>query len=291
MSPSRLVATALLLSAVAAAQEAPSVPAGGGEVALAPSRLEIPIAPGQSRTEVVNVISSGSGNTRVRLLASLGDWALDRSGEIKFSRPGTAKRSATEWMTYSPVEFQVGAGEVHPIRVTVDVPPGTPPGDYTAVMFVEERPPDLKAQGNRKQLRFHFRLAAIFYIQVGQLTKKGSLEALEVDTTVSPLVVVPTLKNSGNSHLRPLHSFEILDVGGKRVASVAESSPGPVLAESEFLPKVKADTALPPGSYTLKYRVDFRDGGKVVEGRKAFTIGGAAAPAAGATKPDAGVKR
>lgn len=252
--------------------EPPKIPGGAGEIALAPSRLEIPLAPGQSRTEVINVISTGDGQSRVRLLASLGDWTLDRAGDIKFSRPGQNRRSATEWMTYSPVEFQVAAGETHPIRVTVDVPAGTPHGDYTAVLFVEERPPDLKPADNRKQIRFHFRLAAILYVQVGTLTRKGSLEALAVETGAGKVTVTPTLKNSGNAHIRPVHSFEILDAAGARVASLAETIPGPVLSNGEFAPPLTVAANLAPGAYTLKYRVDFKDGGKVFEGRKAFTV-------------------
>ncbi len=271
-SPRLLLALLASFPLATLAQEAPPPPPLAGEVALAPSRLELPLAPGQSRTEVVNVISSGSGGGKVRLLASLGDWTLNSAGDIKFGRAGTTPRSATEWMIYSPVEFTVAAGEVHPIRVTVDVPKDTAPGDYTAVLFVEERPQDIKTQADRKQIRFHFRLAAIFYVMVTPLTKQGSLQGLEVTTSTPNLMVVPKLKNQGNSHVRPVHSLEILDKAGKRVAEVAEAAPGPVLGGAEFLPSIAVPASLPPGEYTLKYRVDFKDGGKVVEGRKAFVI-------------------
>lgn len=277
-----LTAYLLTCSALAFAQGAPPE-AGAGEIALAPSRLQLPMKPGESRTEVVHLIASKEISKPVRMLASLGDWTLDRKGEIVFSRPGTNKRSASDWMIYSPVEFVAEGGQAYPIRVTVDVPPETPPGDYTAVLFVEERPSDIKTQPGRKQIRFHFRLAAIFYVMVGELTHKGSLTALEVDASVSPPVITATLKNEGNSLIRPTHSLEVVNSSGERVAQLPESAPGPVLAGAEFAPQLELPSPLSPGSYTVRYRVDFLDGSKVIEGRKAFEV--AAAPDAGAPPP------
>ena len=42
--------------------------------------------------------------------------------------------------------------------------------------------------------------------------------------------------------------------------------PLPVLAGAESKQALRIDTDLPHGTYSVKYRVDFQDGGKAIEG-------------------------
>jgi methionine-rich copper-binding protein CopC len=78
--------------------------------------------------------------------------------------------------------------------------------------------------------------------------------------------VTPTLKNEGNSMIRPLASLKVLDADGKIVADMPEVEPLPILAGSETSQAVRIDKPLAPGTYTVKYRIDFQDGGKATEG-------------------------
>ena len=283
-----LLAAAILSSTALAQPAAPPPPEPArapGEVALAPSRFELLMTPGGSQTVVVNVISSGSAAEPLRLLASLGDWTMTPAGEMQFSEPGSNPRSATPWLIYSPVEFAVEGGQSYPIRVTLDVPKDASPGDHTAVLFVEQRPRDIKTQHGEKQITFHFRLAAVFYVMIQPLTHQGSLTALEATATPAGITLTPTLHNEGNSHLRPVQSFEILDGAEQVVASQAKSETYPVLGGTDYRPALKLDRALPPGEYSLRYHVDFRDGSnKVVEGRKALTVPEAAPAKKAASK-------
>ena len=265
------------LAAPALAQSAPAPaapPARANEIALAPSRFELPIAPGEEQTVVVNVISSGGGPDAkpLRLLASLGDWTLSGSGEVRFDKAGSTPRSATPWMLYSPVELTVKPGQTHPIRVTISVPKDAPPGDHLAVLFVEERPADLKKRTNAKQLMFHFRLAAVFYIMVPPFTTKGSLTGLRAQVSERGLEVVPTLKNEGNTHARPYQSFQVLDSNGNVVLEQQPTESFPVLGGLESIQPLVSANVPPPGEYSVRYRVDFKDGGKVIEGRTKLVI-------------------
>ncbi|MBF5043140.1 hypothetical protein FGE12_12145 [Aggregicoccus sp. 17bor-14] len=274
---------ALLFTVPALAQAPAPAPAETAaprpnELALAPSRFELPIAPGDEQTVVVNVISSGSGTTPLRLRASLGDWALSATGDMSFDKPGTTPRSATPWMLYSPAELSVAPGQTHPVRVTISVPKDAAPGDYTAVLFVEERPADLKQRTNTKQLMFHFRLAAIFYVMVPPFTLKGSLTGLRAEATARGLEVTPSLKNEGNTHLRPVQSFQVVDGSGKVVLEQEPTEAFPVLAGTTTSQALRSQLPA-PGEYSLRYRVDFKDGGKVVEGRTKLVVPAAAPPA------------
>jgi hypothetical protein len=266
-----LTAPPLLLAAPAQA--------AGVEIALSPSRFELPIAPGEERTVVINVISSGGNEGQVRLLATLGDWGMQASGELQYFKPGSTPGSAAPWMVYSPVEFAAKPGATYPIRVTISVPKDATPGDHLAALFVEERPGDLKKRTVGQQINLHFRMAALFYVIVTPASQQGDLTGLNAVATAEGVEVRPKLKNLGNTRLRATHSFQVLDAQGKQVAEFAEAEASVLLAGAEVTQTARAQgLSLPPGEYQVRYRVDFKDGKKVTEGRTRLVVP-AAAPA------------
>ena len=49
-----------------------------------------------------------------------------------------------------------------------------------------------------------YRLATVFYIKVGGLTRKGNFTDLLAQANVNGIVVTPTFRNEGNSVIRPV---------------------------------------------------------------------------------------
>jgi hypothetical protein len=248
-------------------------PADDG-IGVAPARFELPMLPGSEKTVVVNVIyNSVSGEAQpCRLVASLGDWSILNSGEAEYYKAGTQPNSASSWLTYSPAEITALPSKVHPIRVTISVPKDATPGDHLAALFVEARPDNLKVDQNRRQVILRFRMAALFYVMVPQLTKKGSLQNLKTGVSEQGILITPTLKNDGNSHLRPLHSVKILDSAGATVAELPETESVPVLAGAEMSRALMIGKSLGAGAYSIHYRVDFKDGSAVTEGQTELVI-------------------
>jgi hypothetical protein len=251
--------------------------AQGDGIALAPARVELEMQPGSETTFVVNLDyrSAAGGTTKpARIVASLNDWSITRDGRVEFYKANTQPNSASSWIVYSPAETTVAPGSTHSIRVTVSVPPDAAPGDHLAALIVEERPDSIKLNQNARQVVVHYRMASVFYIKVGKLSRRGALENLQAE--VSPkgdaLVVTPTLKNDGNSVLRPTASLKILDSEGKPVIELAESDPLPVLGNSVLSQPTLLEKQLPPGVYTVKYKVDFQDGNRPVEGITDLTV-------------------
>ncbi|MEK6321335.1 MAG: hypothetical protein AABN33_06585 [Acidobacteriota bacterium] len=239
------------------------------DIAISPSRIELPMMPGTEKTVVVNLIYTADvGNGQpTRVIAYLGDWGISQKGKVIFYPAGSQPESACSWLVYSPTEVTVQSGRVHPIRVTVSVPKDAAPGDHLAALFVEPRPETIKLEENRKQLQVKFRLAAVFYIMVPNLTKKGSLASLKSEAGETGIVVTPRLENSGNSHIRPTYSIKVLDHQGKTVVETADTEALPVLAKSEMEMPVTIEKKLPAGNYSVRYRVRFDDGGAITEGQ------------------------
>lgn len=254
-------------------QASTQAPADDG-IGVAPARFELPMLPGSEKTVVVNVIyNSVSGEAQpCRLVASLGDWSILSTGEAEYYKAGTQPSSASSWLTYSPAEITALPSKVHPIRVTISVPKDATPGDHLAALFVEARPDNLKVDQNRRQVILRFRMAALFYVMVPQLTRKGSLQNLKSGVSEQGILITPTLKNDGNSHLRPLHSVKILDSAGATVAELPETESLPVLAGAEMSRALIIPKSLAAGAYSVHYRVDFKDGSAATEGQTELVI-------------------
>lgn len=272
IAPFILIAS-LLAPANPAAQLSFDVPKEDG-IGVAPARFELPILPGTERTVVVNVIyNSASGNAQpCRLVATLGDWTILSDGNAEYYKAGTQPNSACSWLTYSPAEMIALPSRIHPIRVTVSVPKDATPGDHLAALFVEARPDNIKLDENRRQVVLRFRMAALFYIMVPKLAKKGSLQDLRAEASEQGILVMSTLKNEGNTHLRPLHSVKVLDGSGAVVAEMLESESLPVLRGSEISRPLVIQKLLSPGTYSIQYRVNFKDGNPINEGQAELVV-------------------
>lgn len=274
ISNTKMVALLILaLYGIASGQSATSRPDPNapklGDIAISPSRLEFPMAPGKEKTVVVNLIYTFGADAErpTRVVAYLGDWNMSQQGKILFYPAGSKPDSASPWLVYSPTEMTVEPGRIHPIRVTISVPKDATPGDHLAALFVEPRPDNLKLEQNRRRVRVKFRLAAVFYIMVPDLTHRASLVNLKADANENGITVTPRLKNDGNSHVRPTYSIKILDQRGGIVAETADTESLPVLAKSEMEMPVSIEKLLPAGNYSVRYRVSFGDGGALTEGQ------------------------
>jgi len=263
-----LLVTVLCANAQSPKPEATPQKTGNG-ISLAPARLELEMQPGQETTVVVNLDyhSTTENSQPVRIVASLNDWTIDRNGQVQFERANTLPNSASSWLIYSPAETTVIPGNLHAIRVTVSVPKDATPGDHLTALIVEQRPDNIKLLNeNRRQMVIRYRMGAVFYIKVPQLRRQGSLESLRAEATADQVVVTPLLKNAGNSVIRPLTSLKVTDSSGVSVAELPQKESLPVLGGAELLQPLVLETHLAPGTYTVKYRVDFQDGSRPTEG-------------------------
>jgi hypothetical protein len=274
-----LLALAFSTASVGAGNSSGDAPpqATGSGISLAPARVELEMQPGTETTVVVNLDYHGTveSSQPVRIVASLNDWAIKRNGEVEFQKANTLPNSASSWLIYSPAETTVTPGNIHSIRVTISVPKDATPGDHLTALIVEQRPDSIKLNQNRRQVVVRYRMAAVFYIKVPQLTRRGSLENLRAEARSDSVVVIPTLKNQGNSVIRPVTSLKVTDGSGHVVAELPEKESLPVLGGAELVQPVTIENVLTPGVYSVKYRVDFQDGSRPTEGVIDLVVGNA----------------
>lgn len=235
-------------------------------IRLAPARVELELAPGAEATFVLTIESASSVPARERIVVALRDWSMSREGTLAFHSPSTQPRSAAGWILYSPSESVVTPGQSHFVRVTVSVPAGALPGDHLAALVVEPRLESLKHLGREHQMMVRYLMASMIYVKVPGLTRRGTLNGLAAQSRGAQVIITPTLKNEGNTVLRPGSTLQIANSNAEVVAEVRSEEMLPVLAASELSTPITIEKELPPGKYSVRYRVDFRDGDKAEEG-------------------------
>jgi hypothetical protein len=262
-----LAVASAVVSAQSPSPEPTSQPRGNG-ISLAPARFELEMPPGSETTVVVNLDyhSTTESSQPVRIVASLNDWTIDRDGQVQFAKAGTLPGSASSWLIYSPAETTVIPGHLHAIRVTISVPKDATPGDHLSALVIEQRPDNIKVNENLRQMVIRYRMAAVFYIKVPQLRRQGSLESLRAEVKDDQVVVTPLLKNAGNSVVRPLTSLKVTNTSGISVAELPQRESLPLLGGAELIQPLVVETRLAPGTYNVRYRVDFQDGSRPTEG-------------------------
>ena len=258
----------VLVSLVCASAQGPAPQDRTSGISLAPARFELEMQPGSETTVVVNLDyhSTAENSQPVRIVASLNDWTIDRDGQVRFEKANTLPKSASSWLIHSPAETMVIPGNLHAIRVTISVPKDASPGDHLTALIVEQRAENLKLDPNRRQVVIRYRMGAVFYIKVPQLHRRGSLESLRAEATENQVTVTPLLKNDGNSVIRPLTSLKITDSTGAAIAELPQKESIPLLGGSEMMQPMVLEKRLAPGTYNVKYRVDFQDGSRPTEG-------------------------
>jgi hypothetical protein len=157
-------------------------------------------------------------------------------------------------------------GHLHAIRVTISVPKDATPGDHLSALVIEQRPDNIKVNENLRQMVIRYRMAAVFYIKVPQLRRHGSLESLRAEVKDDQVVVTPLLRNAGNSVVRPLTSLRVTNTSGVSVAELPQKESLPLLGGADLIQPLVLETRLAPGTYNVKYRVDFQDGNRPTEG-------------------------
>src|SRR5215211_2300859 len=262
----------LFITVVCVSAQSPSPAAttnpGGSGISVAPARFELEMQPGSETTVVVNLDyhSTTENSQPVRIVASLNDWTIDRDGQVQFQKANTLPNSASPWLIYSPAETTVTPGNLHAIRVTISVPKDATPGDHLTALIIEQRPDNLKLNENRRQMVIRYRMASVFYIKVPQLHRQGTLESLRAEAKGDQVIVTSLLKNAGNSVIRPLTSLKVTNSSGIAVVELTQKESLPVLGGAELMQPLVLETRLAPGTYNVKYRVDFQDGSRPTEG-------------------------
>ena len=160
---------------------------------IQPARYEFAVDAGTSKTIPVTVRNLGTGPTHV--VATLSDLAMNETGQVRFTAPGSIKYSAGRWSAVNPREFDLAPGAFQQVRYSVGVPSGAR-GEYTTLILFTTRPPRKPGGFGVAQS-----VASRMYVVAGDADPAGTVGRLTTEPNATGRAYSVTFANSGTMHV------------------------------------------------------------------------------------------
>src|SRR5499433_2819543 len=111
--------------------------AAAQSLGLAPGEVREKFKPGMPFE--ISLATSNDGATPVEMSVEIADFWYNEKNEKVFPAPGTAPRSAANWIQFVPERFEVPAHGAQKMKAIV-TPPSDAKGGYYATLFVMSKP-------------------------------------------------------------------------------------------------------------------------------------------------------
>jgi len=227
---------------------------------LSPVEFDVTISQGSAETLSFQVRNDES--EALQMAVGLCDWIRDINGANLFcEEAGEVERSAADWVSVAPTQFELDPGGVQEVRFTLSVPDGSPlEGTYWTAVMVEATPKRTEEQpGTQIVVKRRFGVK-IYATIAGTGSKDGQVSDLE-HHGLNPLWVTFEFLNRGTLNLKEVTGWvEVRDVTGATLETIPVG-PFPVLPG--FKRRILAQSArprgevLPPGDYVILAVLDF----------------------------------
>ena len=239
------------------------------------------LAPGEVRQKFkpgvpfeITLATSNDGPSPVEMSVEIADFWYNEKNEKVFPAPGTAPRSAANWIQFAPERFAVPAHGAQKMKAIV-TPPSDAKGGYYAVLFVQSKPELSFTKSNGQGVFTNMRLGCLVLLEAEQTEDfKIEVSNLKMDppSATHPLDLGFELLNAGNTHVFPVARVAVLNAEKKLVAKAQTE-------EKRFLPGQKDSMhvtwngSLPAGAYTAVLTVTYGED-RVETKQMDFSVGG-----------------
>lgn len=225
------------------------------------------LAPGEVREKFrpgvpfeIELATSNDGPNPVEMSVEITDLWYNEKNEKVFPTPGTAPRSAANWIQFVPERFAVPAHGSQKMRAIV-TPPSDAKGGYYAVLFVQSKPQLSFTKSNGQGVFTNMRLGCLVLLDA-EKTEDFKIELNNIQvvppSSTHGLDLSFDLVNSSNTHIFPVARVAVLD-GSQKLVAKAQSE------EKRFLPGQKNSIhvswagSLPAGNYTAVLSLAYGD--------------------------------
>lgn len=232
------------------------VSAAAQSLGLAPGEVREKFKPGVPFE--VDLATSNDGGSPVEMSVEVADFWYNEKNEKVFPAPGTAPRSAANWIQFVPERFEVPAHGAQKMKAII-TPPSDARGGYYAVLFVESKPQLSFTKASGQGVFTNMRLGCLVLLDADK-TEDFKIELSNVKiippSATQRLELNFELLNAGNTHIFPVARLAVLDAEKKLVAKAQTE-------EKRFLPGQKDGMhvtwagSLPIGNYTAVLSVTY----------------------------------
>ena len=206
-----------------------------------------------------DLATANNGDNPVEMHVEITDLWYNDKGEKTFPAPGSAPRSAANWIQFVPEHFEIAAHATQKMKAIV-TPPSDAKGGYYAVLFVTSKPQltfDKTKEG--KQIFTNMRLGSLVLLSAeGTEDYKINVSNLQLKppSANQGLELTFDVANLSNTHVFPIGRVAVLDSNRKLVAK-AQSDMIRLLPGQKNSLQVNWSGSLPPGPYTAVLTVTY----------------------------------
>lgn len=243
---------------------------GQGAISVQPPALLFTLQPGESVSQTLRIDNPSTGTLAVRVYPE--DWQYNSNGDIDYFPAGTLPTSAVPWLTFNPATTELEPQASGEVRYTLSVPPGTAPGTYWGMLFVEGENPNATAEV--PVASFRIRTGHTFYVNVPPLESTGVITGIFSTPPTSPhgaIEFIVQYQNTGNAMQIFSGKLEVRTLQGEVVGTI-EIDKTIALPNSTRIIRPKLFGPLPAGDYltlvVLHDEGDLQD----VAGQYQFTL-------------------
>ena len=234
------------------------------DIGLAPSRLELTVAPGGTVTETVSLATTSSLPQQITV--TNGDWTLDLGGHVVYFPDGSLDHSASAWIEPEAGALLLEPDGVRDFRLTGTVPDDPSlAGTYQAMVFFQVDAPGDPDEG--LGVVATTRIALTVYVTIAGTESDGSEL---VDLFVEDDALTFAVANIGNTVMRLGGFVELRNESGEAIERIAVPNI-PVLRQSEREVSLPLPEAVTSGFYVALALVEDSRGG-LMAGEMPFTV-------------------
>jgi len=237
------------------------------------AKIEAEVSPGSETTYNIQVVDNSDAPMDIAI--EVKGYGLSPDGTLQVLEPeeDNSPYSAREFLTVSPVSFDLEPGESQDVTVTATIPSEVGNGGRYAVVFIHTVP----AGGGSFAVVAAVAVPVLLTIKGSTLTKDSKVTEVRLGEVASeePLEATVTVTNKGNHHYKPQVEAKI-KAQGKVVATCP-----PVVSSYSLIPgysrqvklDIVADEPLPAGTYEVEIEVRDEAGNVVANHTCALNLG------------------
>jgi len=249
-------------------------------ITVSPLKQEVTVAPGRTGTFRISVTNKARSPLAVPRTVSLEvmDFLVSRQGALSFSKPGSCKRSASDWIKISAATITLKPGEGREVPFEISVPYSARGEYYSAIMVT-------LAQRRKKErgVSVGFRIASGVFLTIPGRTFPKLAEVVECSATPTEadesgarkksLRISAALRNRGQVRFEATGEGRIYGPDRKLVARLPLETKRPrVLPGDTRLFTARLAEPLPAGEYEVRARFQYGSQWSNARARAAFTI-------------------
>ncbi len=237
------------------------------------SYFQFHVAPGGNAQGAVSIVGEGTGAVNVNVFAAEGVTA-NGSGDAYLAPSDGQCSGASCWLTDLPGPLTLTAGQRRNVAFTVNVPAGTPPGQYlTGVGVAEVAPPTTSTTRPTKGRSAVTTIERQVVVGVEVIVGTGYPDELRIEKVSGTRIgnsagVVVTEAEVGRTIEHPRGAVTLGTGASRRSFPVVS---GTVLAGGVTGLRILT-TAMKPGTYPASAYLDYDKGSKVARWSGTITI-------------------